>query len=155
MPKFRAASNTTTLSFFRRVLRRSAHFGLPQSASRSMVGSSSEPTATVPRSEEYARSPSLAPKHPEWEEDSPNWIMGPKQSGAWGWEKSWWLKYPLKQLAAREPIYPLFVEPVTGYGPSRVVSHLAEAAWLEAESAIGYEPSLFSVDQVPPSVLDN
>src|SRR5512143_165080 len=47
-----------------------------------------------------------------------------------------------------------FHEPATGSGRSRAISRLAPTGSLQAEAAIGCEPSPFSVGQVRPLVLE-
>src|SRR5437762_11893448 len=107
MLKWRGASNTTTLSFSRRALQRSADFVKQRWASRSAAEFFSEQSATIRASRECARSLFSVLKRVESEEDS------------------------LKQITdARQ-----FHEPATGSGRSRTVSHLAPAASLQADAA--------------------
>src|ERR1044071_7032280 len=105
----------------------------------------------VPAGVESAQSLVSALKHLESGEDAPNRITDATQLAASPQGKSL-TKYPRKQIATRHQENRRFHEQVTGYGRSRVASHLVPAVSSEEEPATGYEPSLFSVGQVLPLV---
>src|SRR5436189_3686649 len=89
MLKWRGASNTTTLSFSRRALQRSADFVKQHWASRSAAEFFSEQSATIRASRECARSLFSVLKRVESEEDSLKQITDARQLAASAGENSW------------------------------------------------------------------
>ena len=143
MRTLREASNTAALTLFRPALKRSADFVKRSWASRSVAASFSERSATVRAPAECARSPFAVLKEMKPQGDSLKWRSEAREPPAPSAGKSW---RELAQYRSREL--------VTGSGRSRAVSRLAATASLQAEAAIGCEPSLFLVGQVRPFALE-
>jgi hypothetical protein len=90
-----------------------------------------------------------------WEEVELNRTTDARELAASAAGKSWWTKYLRERTAVRvEQADYRFHEPAAGFGQSQAASRSAAAGSMEAELATGYEPFLFLVGQVRPSLLE-